>query len=260
MIQQERLKRIRAYLSEQEVLSVEAAVELLGASPATVRRDFAELARGNLAERTRGGIKCVSDPLHGMTPFALREVRYSQEKAAIAKHAAALIHPGDVVIVDGGTTTFHLAPFLTAQPLKLITNSLRLVAALEERGRAGPGLEVHVTGGALYPQAGLLTGPRACETIAGYHANVAFLSAGGICGDGVFNTNELVVELERAMIAHAEKVVILADHSKLSRRAMCRLCALDQIDVIVTDKWPESAAILQGFRDMNVIVEEAESE
>ncbi len=87
--------------------------------------------------------------------------------------------------------------------MRIITNSVGLVAQLEARGKMHPQLEIYVTGGVLYPRSGLLLGPRTEASISEYHAHWAFLSAGGMTERGSFNTNELVVGTERAMIRSA---------------------------------------------------------
>lgn len=254
MIQLERHERIIGYLSQHDVLSVTDAVTLFEASPATIRRDFNEMAQQNLVRRVRGGIK-IAKPLAGdILPFALREVRFSQEKEALCRRAAQLLRPGEVVIIDGGTTTFFISQFMPDFPLRVITNSLRLAGALEERRVERSNLEIYITGGYLYPNSGILLGPNSISSLQQYHAHWAFLSVGGITDQGIFNTNELVVETERTMLEHADKVVVLADHSKLGLHAMCTVCPLARIDILITDAWPEHAPLLAKIADAGVEV------
>ena len=98
---QKRHHQILVHLSEHSYLSVEEAVHLCGASPATIRRDFATLTRGGCVERSRGGVKPVPHKANDALPFGLREIQYTAAKEALAKRAAALLAPGDVIIVDG---------------------------------------------------------------------------------------------------------------------------------------------------------------
>jgi len=248
MIQQLRHERMIDYLNAHEILSVEEAMALFAASPATIRRDFNDLAAQGLVQRVRGGIKLVRAGGQPMLPFSLREVRHSREKEALARRAAGLLRPGDVIFIDGGTTTFHLGGCLPDIPLCLITNSLRLAAALEERRAERARWDICVTGGFIYPHSGgLLLGPTAQASLAQYHAHWAFLSAGGVAEGGITNTNELVVDTERIMIGHAEKTVILADHSKIGKYALCHVCPLDRVDFLITDEWPESTELLSKF-------------
>lgn len=254
MRQLERHQQILNHLTHNETLTLEDAIEMFQASPATLRRDFNRLAEQGRAERVRGGLRQLR-PIDGdMVPFVLREVRQAREKAGIAAYAAGLLQPGNVVIVDGGTTTFFLSRHLPEIPLRVITNSLRLAATLEERRRHHSPLEIYLTGGYLYPHSGLLVGPSSLTSLSQYHAHWAFLSVGGITTGGVSNTNELVVETERVMIANADRVAVLADHTKIGIHAMCHVCALEEIDVLITNAHPESHDALDRFREAGVDV------
>lgn len=252
MMQRERHTRILAHLDAHEVLSVEHAVQLLGASPATVRRDFNALAGQRLVERTRGGVGRARPSMGGMLPFGWRKDQHPREKAALAREAVSMLKPSDVIMVDGGTSTFHLAEYLPDFPLRVITTSVRLAAVLGERRLAKAATEVFLTGGYLYPESSLLIGPQAAATLAQYRANWAFLSVGGICEDGIYNTNEFVVESERTMIRNAERTVVLADHSKVGRRSMCRICGLDEIGLIITDDYPGARGALGALGEAGV--------
>jgi DeoR/GlpR family transcriptional regulator of sugar metabolism len=239
----ERDDRILAALAEKNFLSVEEAAVLTKSSLATVRRDFQRLSDARRVQRVRGGARAVKN--EPMTPFALREVQYSREKEMLARAAAELLSPNDVLIIDGGTTTFHLGRCLPDIPLRIITNSLRLASVLDEQSRTRTGLEVYLTGGFLYPNSGLLVGPGAQASLAQYHANWALLSVGGVTEEGFFNTSEVVVETERRMIEHADRVAVLADHSKVEKRSMCLVCPLSDVDCLITDPHPATAAALR---------------
>jgi DeoR/GlpR family transcriptional regulator of sugar metabolism len=239
----ERDDRILALLAEKSFLSVEDAAALTKSSLATVRRDFQRLSDTRKIERVRGGARPIrSEP---MTPFALREVQYSREKEMLARAAAELLSPNDVLIIDGGTTTFHLGRCLPDIPLRIITNSLRLASVLDDQSRTRTGLEVYLTGGYLYPNSGLLVGPGAQASLAQYHAQWALLSVGGVSEEGFFNTSEVVVETERRMIEHADRVIVLADHSKIDKRSMCQVCPLADVDYLITDANPATTAALR---------------
>lgn len=250
MMRSKRHEQILRATAETGQLSVTEAVALLGASQATIRRDFNQLTREGTVERVRGGIRMVHN--QKMLPFAFREVRNLKEKLAIARHAVQLLKTGDVVFVDGGTTTLQLGEYLLAKPLRIITNSVRLSAALESRSSNRAALEIFLTGGFLFPHSGLLVGPSAQAGLGQYHANWAFLSASGLSEAGLFNDNEHVVESERVMIANADRVVVLADHSKIGKHAMCHICNLERIDILITDKNPLSDQLLDQLTRRNL--------
>lgn len=250
MLQSQRQDGIITYLESHDYLEITTAVEMFDSSPATINRDFNELARSGKAERVRGGLRPIRTPLE--PSFASREHLFSEEKARLAHEAAKLLRPGQVIFVDGGTTMFHLGRALPDFPLHIVTNSLRLAVLLESETLNRPSLEVSLTGGYLYKQSGILLGPNTRKSIEHYHAEVAFLSVGGINRSGAFNTNELVTETERAMIERAEKTVILADHSKVGRAATCHVCPLDDVDVLITTNTDRNADTLDHFRSCGI--------
>jgi DeoR/GlpR family transcriptional regulator of sugar metabolism len=254
MLSAERRERIINYLSHHEVLSVQDAIECFDASPATIRRDFNEMAQQGLVNRIHGGIKISKAMAGDILPFNLREDRYSAEKEALCIQAAKLLYPGDAVIIDGGTTPYFIATHLPDFPLRVITNSLRLAATLEAGRMQRMNMDIYITGGNLYPNSGVLLGPNAVASLKQYHANWAILSVGGITEQEVSNTNDLVVETERTMLDHADQVMVLADHSKLGLRAMTHLCGLDRIHYLITDNWPASKPLLDKIADMGVKV------
>ena len=240
------------HLATQDFLSVQEAMIRFKASPATIRRDFDDLVRRGLVRRSHGGI-CPLRP-EEMPSFAVREARFAGEKAALAREAVKRLESGDVVFVDGGTTTFHLAACLPDLPLKIITNSLRLAAALEPRTTGKIGLELYVTGGLLRPASGLLTGPGVVKSLELYRARWAFLSAGGVDESGLFNSDEQAAEMERTMIANAEKTVVLADRSKIGRSAMCRIAPLERMAVLITNAGNENSPVLAACRERGVTI------
>lgn len=259
MLQHERKELIRSYLEGRDVLSVADAVRLLGASPATVRRDFSSLAREKVLRQVRGGVASLNGN-HGsdIPPFALRAVQHLREKSAIAARAATLLRPDDTVMVEGGTTTIMLHEHIPPMPLRIITNSVRLAALIDEKNEKSSGLDVYLTGGMLYARTGLLMGGSALSSLRQYHAQWVFMSTGGITEGGVSTTNEMVMEVARVMIDAAEKVAILADFSKLGKKAMCHVCGLEDVDVLITNPCSEQQPLLENIRSRGVEVLEVE--
>lgn len=244
MIQLERHERILEHLTTHRYLAVEQANALLGASPATIRRDFNELADKGLAQRTRGGLRRLDSVEDGAVPYAFRKSRYAEEKARIARHALRLLEPGATVFIDGGTTTQHIAQFLPDFSLTIITNSLRLAGALGEGSAASGNLQVLLSGGRMQAEAGLLVGPQAAKTLGEYQADWAFIAPGGLDAQGLYNANEDVAAGERIMMANAREVVVLAHPGKFGRTALCRVVGLEAVHRVVC-----VAGAVEAFRD-----------
>lgn len=239
----ERQRAILALVERQGDLTLEEACRSFEISPATARRDFTEIGARGAAEKTWGGLRrLAAAPAAGdMVPSEQRETAQATEKASIARAAAALVADGDVLLIDGGTTTLALAEHLANRRVRILTNSLLIAHRIDRLRASSEGAEVFLTGGFLYPRSGLLVGPQAVSNLADYHARWAFLSCGGLDTEGATNTNQLVAESERAMIRAADQAVVLADASKWQRRDMVRAFAWGEVAMLVTDAAPPVA-------------------
>jgi DeoR/GlpR family transcriptional regulator of sugar metabolism len=233
-----RQRQIFDLLAADSELTVDEVCERLGTSPATVRREFAQLAAEGRVEKTWGGIRVKTDTLSTLGPpaFAQRLGANAAEKRAIAQAAAALLQDGDAVMIDGGTTTYQLCEFIALKRIRIITNSLVIAQAVDRLKGGRRGAEVYLTGGILQPESGIIAGPPAEAFLRRYHANWALLGAAGVDEKAATNYNEAVLASEHLMIEQSARIAILADHTKLGRRAMCSLCPLSKIDHVITGK------------------------
>ncbi|MEI7956477.1 MAG: DeoR/GlpR family DNA-binding transcription regulator [Verrucomicrobiota bacterium] len=237
-----RHREILELLDVMGELSVPEVCSRLSLSPATARRAFAKLAAAGLAKKVWGGLmrrNPATLPGNDMVPSSLRENLNAEAKDAIARQAAMLVEDGDVVAIDGGTTTLRLSSYLANRPIRILTNSILIAHRIEQLRHGPKSAEVFLTGGFVYPRSGLLVGPQAVANLRDYHSRWAFLSVGGLDPQGATNTNQLVVESERAMIEQTENAVILADHSKWDHRDMIRQCTWSEIFCLITDRKPD---------------------
>lgn len=237
----ERQRALIALVERQGDLTLEEACRSFAISPATVRRDFTEIVARGAAEKTWGGLrKKTPGPTVGndMVPSGVRETLNVALKERIARAASALVQDGDVLAIDGGTTTLCMAPHLANRRVRILTNSLLIAHRIDRLRKSPDGAEVFMTGGLLYPGSGSLLGPQTVEDLGHYHTRWAFLSCGGFDAEGATNTNQLVVEAERAMIRMAERAVVLADSTKWEKRDMVRVCLWREVSHLVTDKIP----------------------
>jgi DeoR/GlpR family transcriptional regulator of sugar metabolism len=230
MTPQERQHRIAEYLQRVEFASLEEISKEVSTSVSTVRRDLSILeAEGNL-QRTHGGARIVNPKSDEFT-FSARDTHQLEEKEAIGRACAELIEPNQSVIIDAGTTVYHVARYLESKTPQIITNSLPVANLFASANR----LEVLVSGGVIYPRLGVLVGPQAVEAFSKLHADVAIMSAGGISIEGITNSHGLLIDIQRAMINAAKKVIFCIDHTKFGRQSVSQLCGLDCVDAIVTD-------------------------
>lgn len=245
---EERQKRIESFLQQAEFASLEELAKHVGASVSTVRRDVSVLEGAGSLKRTHGGARVLT-PRSDEFTFSARDTHQLTEKETIGKACAELIRPNQSVIIDAGTTAYHVARYLEEKTPQIITNSLPVANLFAAANR----LEVVVTGGVIYPRLGVLVGPLAVEAFSKMHADVAVMSGGGISLEGITNSHGLLIDIQRAMINAAQKVIFCLDHTKFGRQSVIPLCGLDSIDVIVTDS-AAPADLVQQFRSRGIEV------
>jgi len=250
---EERQAKIEAYLNKAEFASLEELAQHLGVSVSTVRRDVAALEATKPIRRTHGGARTLQPPKTDEFVFNVRETHEVAAKEAIARACAALIRPGQNVILDSGTTCFQVAKRLDETVAQIITNSLPVANLFSASNRH----EVLLAGGVIYPRLGTLVGPHAVETFTRVHADVAVLSGSGIAAEGIYNSHALLVDIQRAMIAGAAKVIFCLDHTKFGRRGTFFLTDFTGVDVVVTDAAaPKKLITALRAKDLEVIAAE----
>ncbi len=230
---EERQKRIEEHLAKVEFASLEELSELVDASISTVRRDLDGLEAKGMLRRTHGGAM-LANPKSDEFMFSARDTHQLSEKEIIGQACAEFIPANQTVIVDAGTTCFHVARHLEAKTPHIITNSLPVANLFSSTHK----IEVFVTGGVIYPRLGVLVGPMAVASFSQVHADVAIMSCGGITPEGVTNSHGLLIEIQRAMMQAARRVILCLDQSKFGRQSISRLCGLDAIDTLITDGAP----------------------
>lgn len=233
MQSEERQNRIEEHLQKVEFASLEELSELVDASVSTVRRDVSLLEAKGTLRRTHGGAR-LANPKSDEFAFSARETHQLSEKEAIGRACAELIQPNQTVIVDAGTTCFHVASHLEAKTPHIITNSLPVANLFAGTNQ----LEVVVSGGVIYPRLGVLVGPLAVEAFTKLQADVAIMSCGGVTPDGITNSHALLIDIQRAMIHASRHVILCVDHTKFGRQSISKLCGLDALSTIITDQPP----------------------
>jgi DeoR/GlpR family transcriptional regulator of sugar metabolism len=215
----------------------------MDASVSTVRRDVTLLEASGNVRRTHGGARIVN-PRTDEFVFNSRDTHQLAEKEAIGRACAELIQPRQSVIVDAGTTCYHVARYLEPKRPQIITNSLPVANLFASASL----VEVVLSGGVLYPRLGVLVGPLAVESFSSMHADVAIMSAGGITPDGLTNSHALLIDIQRAMMRAAGKVIFCLDHTKFGRKSISPLTPLQGSHTIVTDD-QAPADLVQALRE-----------
>ncbi len=234
MLARQRQERILDEVERHGGARVSELVNELGVSDMTVRRDIESLARRGLVLRVHGGATSITGRSADEPGFIVKSTLHTLPKSAIAREAAALVEPGASIAISAGTTTFAVAQRLVSVPdLTVVTNSPPVADLLHDRG--ADDLTVILTGGVRTPS-NALVGPVAVGALRSLHVDTLFLGVHGIDERAGLTTPNLVeAETDRALVACARRVVVVADHSKWSVVGLSTIADLSQVDILVTD-------------------------
>jgi DeoR family transcriptional regulator of aga operon len=245
-------------LTENGRVSVEEAAGRLAVSQATIRRDFDQLAQQQMITRTRGG--AVANGVSYDLPLRYKTAKHSAEKQRIGTAAAALVEPGMVVGLNGGTTTTEVARALAVRPdlsgnvddaqLTVVTNALNIANELLVRSR----MKIVVTGGVVRPQSFELVGPLGGNILRDVTLDVALLGVDAldvVLGAAAHHEGEAA--MNSLMVGRARRVVIIADSSKLGGHAFARICPIDRVDTLITD-YGATDEVVASFEQADVRV------
>lgn len=244
----ERHRLILELLGAHQGMTTEKFADMLGVSRETVRRDLIELEKAGHLARVHGG--AVSMSSEQPEPAYAERMRLRRErKREIAVLAATLPQPGDACLLDAGSTTLALAEALALrQGLTIITNSLEAARTLAGRG----GHDVRLLGGRLDQDVPATYGDEAIAEVSRLHVEWAFVSPVSFHVDsGAMDYAWHEAAMARAMLARAARRVLLADASKLGQTSRIQVCAVSDVDVLVTDL-QANPAVLRAIREAGV--------
>lgn len=225
-------------IREKGYLNAVELSEVFGVDSSTIRRDLSLLEKNGMVMRTHGGLLPASGVTESSldTPYSVRRQMNNPAKVAIARYAASLVQDGQSLILDNGSSVYELALALRdKRNLTVVTNDVLTAVALS----ACPGITIHVTGGMMLNAVYTLIGQETVDKINTLHVDWAFLGAEGVHFDsGITNINTVEIPVKKAMIAAAEKTVVLVDSSKMGYRALAHVCPLSEIEMIITEASP----------------------
>lgn len=219
-------------LQNKQYANVDELSKLLFTSVATVRRKLNVLQEKGLVLRTHGGAK-INDVNNFCPNFSLRIHQNSLEKKKIALAAIKFIKNGDLIFIDGSTSAFFIAEYLSEfKDIKVITNGIDTLSLLSENK-----ITAYSTGGIVSDSnRSALVGQIAQNTVSCMHADVAFFSAHSIDRQGeIYDIFEQENYLRLCMMKNSDKKIFLCDSTKFGTTSPFRLCSLSDVDYIVSN-------------------------
>ncbi|GAB3129052.1 DeoR/GlpR family DNA-binding transcription regulator [Tsukamurella serpentis] len=239
MLAAERRRAILAVAAERGSVRVMDLAADLGVSEMTIRRDLDRLDEaGELTKVHGGAVRTGAAAGTGMEPLsALKAVRDTAEKRAIAAAAEQLVDDSMTVAVGAGTTTLELARLLRGRRISVITNSISIFHVLTDAGDEPftDAPSVQLTGGQRTPSDALV-GPVANAMLERVRCDIAFLGAHGIDPAAGFTTPNIgEAETNRRLLGSARSTVLLADHTKFGEIGAHLFARFSEVDVLLMD-------------------------
>ena len=247
MIAAQRRALILEQLRREGGGSIVALAASIGVSPSTIRRDLEFLTEGGYIVRSHGGA-VLNEPRRS-TFEPEREIGAHvahAAKAAIGARAAALLEPGQSVVFDSSSTVLEAAKVVVAKNLRLTacTNDLATATILA----GSDNLQLVVLGGTTRRGSLTLIGDPGLSFLERLHADVAFIGIHSLVGGRLSETSIDLAAMKRRMIANAARAIVLADSSKFRHPAFCDVCAIGEVQALITD--PDI-----GARDRDMLAE-----
>jgi DeoR/GlpR family transcriptional regulator of sugar metabolism len=229
-------------LKTEPMALVRDLAENFEVSESTIRRDLEELEARGLLRRVHGGAFLESE-LEREPPFELRQVSHQVEKDLIGQLAAEWVKDGEIIFIDGGTTTQFIVPYLLERRnLTVVTCGLNITSALSN----SPQISTISTGGELHVESQSFAGPIALEALNAYgiRCDKAFISTGGVSAEyGVTNRILDRIPLKRKAMEISRQVAVVADGSKLGVATLGHVAPIEAFHFLFTDKSAPAAEI-----------------
>ncbi len=253
MLTSQRKLHLLALLRQDGKIVAREAAGMLEVSEDTIRRDLRELAAEGLLQRVHGGALPASP---AMADFSARQRIAVDDKSAIGRAAALLVQPGQVVFIDGGTTSAQLVRHLPADlRATVVTHSPSVAVELATH----PTVEVVMLGGRLFKHSVVAVGSATVEAIRQVRADLYFMGVCSVHPEAGLSTGDFEEAcVKRALSAAAAETIVLASPEKLATASPYQVVPLDELSALVTlDRVPEH--MLAPYRARGIAVHLAQS-
>ncbi len=245
MLREERLKYIIDLLNREQRVSSTALVEEFNVSEGTIRRDLNELEAQGLLKKVHGG--AVPRP-EAPRPYEGRMEFASQRKAALAQKAISMLKDGQLLIIDGGTTHFHLAQLIPLHlHLTVFTNSIPVTHALMHH----PHLHLHLLGGPVFKASQVTISTDMITILDSLRADICFIGIRSIHHQlGAFTLEYQEARIKHRMVQASQQTVVMATKDKIDTVDHFKICDLEEIDVMIVEDVEDE--LIQKYRDKDL--------
>ncbi|HBS21967.1 MULTISPECIES: DeoR/GlpR family DNA-binding transcription regulator [Thalassospira] len=233
----ERQQRILQELQIHPHVRVATLAERFDVATETIRRDLDALSENGLIKREFGGAS--AQPMGHQPDLAQRQMTAVAGFERIGIMAGTMIRPGDVIMIDAGSTVSQLAPYMAQNPGALrrtvLTNCYAVVHGMGEQAVID---DVIMCPGQFDPRENAVYGNDTVEFLRRFHANKAFIGASGVAWQGFSDVNRRAVAVKRAMMERSDETWLMVDHTKFDQRYLENIAPLEALTGVITDRLP----------------------
>ncbi len=233
----QRIEALEAYILQHKTVTLQALCQAFDVSISTLRRDLNALAAEGNVRKTYGGV--VATPRGRLVSFVDRSIANPDAKQKIAMTAAAQVVDGDIIFIDSGTTTLHMAEGIQErQNLTVLTNNIEVILKMMPFDN----INVISLSGVLNRKTFSFTGAESADVLKKYNVSKVFMACTGVSAEsGVTNSSRSESGIKSAAVGRGQKVYLLADDRKFGVVSLITYCELAQLNALITNQAPPPA-------------------
>ncbi|MBC5996164.1 DeoR/GlpR transcriptional regulator [Romboutsia ilealis] len=232
MLKEERYSIILNLLHEKEIVKVSDITSVINVTEMTVRRDLQDLDNRGLLKRIRGGAQLCNVVIEEELSHIEKQNINIEYKKNIAKKIAEKISDGDSIFLGPGTTIELVYEYITANYLKIVTNSIHVFNKFKDDHR----YELILVGGSYRSRTGAFVGSIANDILYKMNIKKAFIGVNGIYNSAISTSNEDEGMIQATILNNSLEKYIVADSSKLNKRDFYQFYNLENVTAIITDE------------------------
>jgi len=231
-MKESRISAMSDYITKHTNVTLQTLADEFGVSIYTARRDINELADRGIVEKKYGGVSINRDESQ-LIDFMDRNTVFREEKREISRKAASLVEDGDIIFIDGGTTTLFMPEYLRDKDITVVTNNALIIVKMLRFKH----MKLIILGGELDRRANSISGLSTHKNLENINITKAFISTTGVSKNFmVTNFTAVDAELKRLCIEKSNASYLLADHSKFGVSSLVSYASLNQFDGVITSK------------------------
>ena len=244
----ERIDSLEQYILTKGNVTLDELCSVFEMSKNTIRRDIEEIVRRGSVKKVYGGAVVNTD---NDIPIKARSGQYANEKYRIGQLASEYVCDGDIIFIDSGTTTVQIIPFIARkQKITVLTCSLPVIVESENYNN----INLISLGGIFNHSTSTFLGSMALNSLKNINVSKAFIAATGVSIDGgLMNNTFFEAETKKEIVSMDTEIILMADSSKIGRKALITVCPLDRINVFVTSECPPKEYV-EYFNDHKIEV------